>query len=1102
VLVTLAAPVSALAADTTIGFDDLPPNTTVTNQYQGQGVYFQASEGLLPAVRTVPGGQAHSGTQVVDIDNCFGCEFFTPRTVGRFTDFRQTVSLRAGYFSEGSGTVQVTLRALNSGGTPIATTTATLTAGNGFHTLMSVSSPTMANDIAAFELSGPANSSAPIGFDDLTYDIPAVPPPPDFSLSVDQQQLVLLRGNSLDIPVGISRYNGSNGDISFAASNLPAGVSAAFLTNPVTGTGASTVMRLTAAPDAPTTDFNGVEITITGTPVAAAGSTPRTATKNIRVAAPFQILLAGGAADVDVASCAQVDIPVRMQRELSFSGTVDLSVSGVPAGVQATFVPPSLGPPSDGSAFTHGVLRVQAALGAPMTDRTITVTGTHSGGATAADTVDLDRVVQTVEATTGLGLTARRMSPGTEITLRGGGFCGGSKVQFGHEAASTGERAQLGEKLLATPTSISADGREMKARVPRLGVTGRVTVIQTDGSTFSTPAETPFTVHSFRSRNGFAFDNYPVEWISWGEFTDLFGAEEMFVHVNPCWFWGGSCPVMTGIPDPLAYLYWGIANVALRESGGHCFGISLTVQELAAGQLNLNRFTPGGATGAFELNAPGAPASSLHHQLEMAHTAQTSAEFLRHFLTPRSFGQEVAKIKSELANGRYPGIALDGPGLKGHVITAYDYEELPGGGKRVYVYDNNHPYVPRNTGPDLSSGQSGSDRNELASVAQHDWQELNLGVLEILPNNGGWTFAGAPGWGGQGWSFTTIPLGVIPDNPTIPINVNGLTSLAIVFGSDGGGAESGGVSGPGAEDAAGFGPLDSEAQEASAFYAASSGKPITHLVKGTGAGTYDQAVVANDLVGRVDGVRSAKGGRDRLTLDPREDELRFAGNRTKPLDAHLGTRARDGSTRAAHVRTTTGRGGSDALAFAGGGNRLSYTHDGPATTLRLDLVRTGRDGLATSFRGPKVRVRPGDRLTFRPRSWRSLDRVRMTTRSRGGSTTSRTLRDRRRSAPRVRIVRLGATADRRPRAALRLRARRLAPGSAATVSFRVTRAGRTVARRGVAIRRLRRGTRTVRWRVPRLAKGRHRLTAYVMVTSGGRLPETALLRRSRALRVR
>jgi hypothetical protein len=58
---TLAS-LGASAADTVIGFDDLPPNTVVTNQYASAGVVFEAPPGCrVPLWRTIirlPGGVA------------------------------------------------------------------------------------------------------------------------------------------------------------------------------------------------------------------------------------------------------------------------------------------------------------------------------------------------------------------------------------------------------------------------------------------------------------------------------------------------------------------------------------------------------------------------------------------------------------------------------------------------------------------------------------------------------------------------------------------------------------------------------------------------------------------------------------------------------------------------------------------------------------------------------------------------------------------------------------------------------------------------------------------------------------------------------------
>lgn len=79
--------VGAQAADTVIGFDDLPPNTVVTNQYASADVVFEATPGCsVPLWRTIiqlPGGVAQSGTQALNITGV--AEVSTTGVCGHFS---------------------------------------------------------------------------------------------------------------------------------------------------------------------------------------------------------------------------------------------------------------------------------------------------------------------------------------------------------------------------------------------------------------------------------------------------------------------------------------------------------------------------------------------------------------------------------------------------------------------------------------------------------------------------------------------------------------------------------------------------------------------------------------------------------------------------------------------------------------------------------------------------------------------------------------------------------------------------------------------------------------------------------------------------------
>ena len=189
-------PVPALAATTTIDFEQYPEGTVLSDHYAaeggaGQGVVFgplppgAPPEGFHPVIRVPPAGQAQSGSQVADIANCFACEFFTPRTTATFAVARSQVSVHVGYLGEPGPCTSidpnavtcalVTLRAFDVNGAQLAESSVSVARGAGVKTRLSVSTPTAA--IAGIEITGrpTIDDSKPIAIDDLTFGEPAPP---------------------------------------------------------------------------------------------------------------------------------------------------------------------------------------------------------------------------------------------------------------------------------------------------------------------------------------------------------------------------------------------------------------------------------------------------------------------------------------------------------------------------------------------------------------------------------------------------------------------------------------------------------------------------------------------------------------------------------------------------------------------------------------------------------------------------------------------------------------------------------------------------------------------------------------------------------------
>ena len=280
----LAAP--AQAATKVVDFEAPAPDTRLFEEYKdSHGVSFPEYEASRPVVRSAP-GKARSGSKV-GVYSVSGENFSPSKLIGQLKDSANAISAYVGFYSGlASGqSVDVRLRALNSEGAVVAESAfVTVTDNAPFSQQLSVSVPGTPT-IDSFELDAPSSAGHAIGMDDLaiTIDEAAPPPPPNFTLNQGQSVVDVLTGNSVDVPVEINRTNGSNGDISFAVTGLPAGMTASFNPNPVPGTNASTVMTLTAAEGAAHSD-QYTEITVTATPTSpGAGTTGRSITKLVRI---------------------------------------------------------------------------------------------------------------------------------------------------------------------------------------------------------------------------------------------------------------------------------------------------------------------------------------------------------------------------------------------------------------------------------------------------------------------------------------------------------------------------------------------------------------------------------------------------------------------------------------------------------------------------------------------------------------------------------------------------------------------------------------------------------------------------------------------------
>ena len=280
------------AEDTSISFDDLPNFTDIANQYSGLGVTFCTTGTCSPLetfkVRT---GVAHSGTQVA-VNSLTSVEFCSFDVRGSFTSTRQHVGVFVGDLNNVA--YPVALTAYDVGGTQIATDQQNQSGSGHVDTQLAVSSSTA--NIASIEIFIP-NGGPPCphtAIDDLSFDNPATPPPPDFGfIPTNVLSVGLPQGESAQVGLVMHRINGSIGNVQFSARSLPAGVSASFSPNPTNGGEGSTV-TLTLIADANALPIQNGTVLVTAAPLdTSAGTQSHTHVLGITVQSTYEPMVTG-----------------------------------------------------------------------------------------------------------------------------------------------------------------------------------------------------------------------------------------------------------------------------------------------------------------------------------------------------------------------------------------------------------------------------------------------------------------------------------------------------------------------------------------------------------------------------------------------------------------------------------------------------------------------------------------------------------------------------------------------------------------------------------------------------------------------------------------
>ncbi len=1089
-LLALAALPGLASADVqTIEFDAAPPALGSPLDSQGD-VSFPAELGFRPYRTEVGPQRAHSGGGVGDLGRCVAeaeasgknpgaCETFTAASTGLLARTASSVRLFAGRFGPTDPSEepeQALLHAYDAAGNPIGTA-GPVTLSESFDAPLEVTSPT--GQIASFRVEatiGFGQAPGPdLGIDDLSVNF-AGGGKPDFGIATGAEVVGLVQGQSNQVPVQINRLNGSNGPIELTVSGLPQGVSAA----PVTVQGAQTkaTIVLSAAPNAPDTNFEVSEATIEGDPLGdpSVGPGPRGAGLLLRVGTDF--VLSGPELPVEVPDCAPLDVPIEISRNIAFASDITLSVRGeggepLPPGVSAEILPSPVISHGDGDLLAKRTLRLRADPAAELNQREFGLLldlRAQAGTDGAQHRFPLQTFaassrarIATAAPGSGHGYTPRLGGPGSRVRIRGTGFCQGTTVEVGNPRA-------------IAPATLVND-RTIEFEVPRYANNGPVTIIPPDGLRHYR-AEDRLTVDSFRNTQGFQFANYPFGSLSLGELTEAFGADELFVSTNPCWPFG-ECRIRTSILDPVATIDWGVLNLALRYGAkAHCFGMSLASEELQSGIVPFRRLDPPPNARVFDLGGPDGPSERLNSFLDAEQAKQGSNELIAAWYNrDKSLQAQLNTIEREFHHGREPLISLQN-GARGHTVLAYDMAQTPQTAE-IYVYDSQVPFAAWE-GEDITGAHREAVDESVIYVdkARKSWRLYHGGA--------NWT-------GGDHGTLWAQPHDAVPADPSLPGESRLREFLATVtFGSAEGSVRTRAGS-PGAE----FLPTTDGAAAgdgaSGTWVTGARTRPLRVTFEGTGAGTYTQAYTAPGFTASAADVRTAEGVTDTVTGS--RDSLSFASGRDRPLRIELARRTGAAASTAVALDTHASAEGADTAGIAADG-ALTYAHDGAPTAVGFSLTTVRRDGGPATFVSGPLHVGRGERLRATPLD-RDLRRVRLSVRGADGRESSRVLRNRGRAHGRLAI---GPPRLASRRLSMRVALSGLHGPAILGATLRLMRGGHLVARRAVALRGAH-GAREIAWSLPRpIRSGNYRLLADIRAIAtaarGGSVAQSASAHRA------
>jgi uncharacterized membrane protein len=203
---------------------------------------------------------------------------------------------------------------------------------------------------------------------------------PSFHASAASNSISVMDGSNSSVALNVTVSGGFNATVNFSITGLPTGVSASFTTTtlPAPGAGNST-LKLTASTGAKVGNYS---LTIT----AASGSTKQTIPLSLAVEPAPTFSLSVSANSITAAPGNSASLTVTTTPNSTFNSAIAFSVSGLPSGAAAQFLPSSVVSPP-GAAITPVTFSVSAGATPKAYSLVLTAVG---GGVTQRQTLTLN----------------------------------------------------------------------------------------------------------------------------------------------------------------------------------------------------------------------------------------------------------------------------------------------------------------------------------------------------------------------------------------------------------------------------------------------------------------------------------------------------------------------------------------------------------------------------------------------------------------------------------------------------------------------------------------------------------------------------------------